>query len=70
MLAVQARVGDTAESTGIAYDALQCKHECLCVNNAAHIERAERVSAVYTRLLVCFWNTILYGKCFLRNTVS
>ncbi|XP_028734270.1 histone deacetylase 9 isoform X2 [Peromyscus leucopus] len=48
-----------ASSTGIAYDPLMLKHQCICGNSTTHPEHAGRIQSIWSRLQ----ETGLLNKC-------
>ncbi|KAJ1101174.1 hypothetical protein NDU88_006246, partial [Pleurodeles waltl] len=39
-----------ASATGIAYDPLMLKHQCICSNYSSHPEHAGRIQSIWSRL--------------------
>ncbi|XP_038968874.1 histone deacetylase 9 isoform X8 [Rattus norvegicus] len=48
-----------ASATGIAYDCLMLKHQCICGNSTTHPEHAGRIQSIWSRLQ----ETGLLNKC-------
>ncbi|XP_035301770.1 histone deacetylase 9-like [Cricetulus griseus] len=48
-----------ASTTGIAYDPLMLKHQCICGNSTTHPEHAGRIQSIWSRLQ----ETGLLNKC-------
>nr|XP_048271363.1 histone deacetylase 9 isoform X5 [Myodes glareolus] len=49
----------SASTTGIAYDPLMLKHQCICGNSTTHPEHAGRIQSIWSRLQ----ETGLLNKC-------
>ena len=51
--------------TGLVYDTLMQKHQCMCGNTNTHPEHAGRIQSIWSRLQ----ETGLRGKCEVSNAL-
>ncbi|KRX92215.1 Histone deacetylase 4 [Trichinella pseudospiralis] len=51
--------GNTPKTTGIAFDLLMARHDCICSIKGQHIEEGERIKTIWSHLQVQFYFYLL-----------